>query len=115
MAYSQQHADTMRADFAAQPAAGAGLSERKMFGGLCFLLRGNMLGGMIKDGAIYRPGKTAEAQALALVGTRPAQMGARTMTGFVRLSADGFADKPTRLTLTRMALANAAGLPPKET
>ncbi len=110
MAYSQTQADTMRADLGPLP----GLSEKKMFGGLCFLLHGNMIGGVGGQGALYRPGKDRETAALALPGVTPMVMGARRMGGFVRLSDDRFDDDETRTRLTELALAHVAGLPPKE-
>ncbi len=110
MPYSEAMAETMRADLGVLP----GLSEKKMFGGLCFLLHGHMIGGIGKDGALYRPGKPNEAAALALSGVTPMVMGGRRMGGFVRLDDDGFADDANRRKLTGIALAFVAGLPPKQ-
>ncbi|MBJ6370658.1 TfoX/Sxy family protein [Sedimentitalea arenosa] len=110
MAYREDMAETMRADLGVEP----GLSEKKMFGGPCFLLHGNMIGGIGKDGALYRPGKPNEATAPRLDGVTPMQMGTRRMGGFVRLDDDGFADATTRRKLTEIALAFVASLPPKE-
>lgn len=109
MAYSAEMAETMRADLGVEPA----LSEKKMFGGICFLLNGNMIGGIGGQGALYRPGKSAEAEALARPGVTPMMMGARRMGGFVRLSNDHFSDDVLRRKLTEMALAHAASLPAK--
>ncbi|MEY8837485.1 TfoX/Sxy family protein, partial [Cribrihabitans sp. XS_ASV171] len=78
MAYSEHMAETMRADLGVEP----GLSEKKMFGGLAFLLHGNMVCGVMKDGAMYRPGKEREAAALA-VGARPLAFTGRPMRGMV--------------------------------
>jgi hypothetical protein len=52
-------ANQMRADLGLLP----DLSEKKMFGGLCFLLNGHMVCGVHKGGAMYRPGKPREAEA----------------------------------------------------
>ncbi len=110
MPYSETMAETMRADLGVEP----GLSEKKMFGGLCFLLHGNMIGGIGKQGALYRPGKPNEPAALALPGVTPMVMGGRKMGGFVRLDDDGFADDATRQKLTEISLAFVASLPPKQ-
>ncbi|MDX2484193.1 TfoX/Sxy family protein [Antarcticimicrobium sediminis] len=110
MAYSEHMAETMRADLGVEP----GLSEKKMFGGICLLLYGNMIAGLGKDGAFYRVGKPNEATARALPGTDPMVMGGRQMGGFVRLDEDGFTEDATRLKLTEIALAFTASLPPKE-
>jgi len=109
MPYVEHMAETMRADLGVVP----GLSEKKMFGGLCFLLHGNMVAGLGKDGAFYRAGKPNEAEAMALSGTGPMVMGARRMGGFVRLDAGGFDAAATRRKLTDIALAFTASLPPK--
>lgn len=110
MAYDTDRADVMRADFGVEP----GLSEKPMFGGICFLLFGNMLGGYGPKGALYRPGKEAEADVLALDGVTPMMSGSRRMGGFVRLTEDAFGDAALRQTLTDLSLAHVAGLPPKE-
>ena len=61
MAYDEGLAELMRGDLAGVP----GITEKKMFGGLCFLLDGNMLCGVHKGGGMFRVGKDNEAAALA--------------------------------------------------
>ena len=56
MAYDDGLAEIMRGDFADIP----GISERKMFGGLAFLLDGHMVCGVHAGGGIYRVGKPRE-------------------------------------------------------
>ncbi|WP_246139509.1 TfoX/Sxy family protein [Phaeobacter marinintestinus] len=109
MPFSEQMADTMRADLGVEP----GLSERKMFGGLCFLLYGNMVCGVMKEGAMYRPGKAREAEALA-AGAAPLSFTGRPMGGMVELDTGTFENDTLRAKLTELSLANAASLPPKE-
>ncbi|MGR3759709.1 TfoX/Sxy family protein [Roseobacteraceae bacterium NS-SX3] len=108
MAYDERMAETMRADLGVEP----GLSEKKMFGGLCFLLHGHMVCGVHKDGAMYRPGKDREAEALAL-GAQPLSFTGRPMGGMVELDPGQFDDVELRSALTQLSLANAASLPPK--
>ncbi len=108
MAYSEHMAETMRADLGVEP----GLSEKKMFGGLAFLLHGNMVCGVMKEGAMYRPGKEREAAALA-AGARPLSFTGRSMRGMVEIDEAAFEDAALRARLTEYALANAASLPPK--
>lgn len=110
MAYDETRAELMRADFGVEP----GLSEKKMFGGICLLLHGNMLAGYGPKGALYRPGKAAEGEVLALDGVEPMMQGTRRMGGFVRVPADVFDDDALRQKLTQLSLAHVAGLPPKE-
>jgi len=57
--------------------------EKKMFGGVCFLLRGNMLCGMGEDKFMFRVGKDQDAAALQRPGARPMDITGRAMRGFV--------------------------------
>ena len=57
-----------------------------MFGGLCFLLNGNMLCGVHKDGGMARVGKDNEAAALKLEGVSPLSFTGRRMGGMVDIS-----------------------------
>ena len=108
MPYSEPMAETMRADLGFEP----GLSERKMFGGLCFLLHGHMVCGVMKAGAMYRPGKAQMDAALAL-GAQPLAFTGRKMGGLVELDDGTFTEDATRAALTELSLAHAASLPPK--
>ncbi len=107
MAYDDGMAEAMRADLGGMP----GLSQKKMFGRLCFLLNGNMICGVHADGAMFRPGKTREA--LALAGVEPLSFTVRPMGGMVEVDEAAFADDDARATLTQLSLANAASLPAK--
>lgn len=60
-----------------------GVAEKKMFGGLCFLLRGNMLCGTGKADFMFRVGKAQDAAALKRAGARPMDITGRVMQGFV--------------------------------
>jgi TfoX/Sxy family transcriptional regulator of competence genes len=57
--------------------------EKKMFGGVCFLLKGNMLCGMGEDKFMFRVGKDQDAAALARRGAKPMDITGRVMKGFV--------------------------------
>ena len=108
MPYSELIADTMRADIGVEP----GITEKKMFGGLAFMLHGNMVCGVTKDGGMYRVGKANEQEALDL-GALPLSFTGRKMGGMVELDAGGFEDDALRRKLTELSLANAASLPAK--
>lgn len=60
-----------------------GITAKRMFGGLCFLLRGNMLCGTGKDAFMFRVGKEQDAAALKRPGARPMDITGRVMAGFV--------------------------------
>jgi len=63
-----------------------GVTEKRMFGGVCFLLRGNMLCGVSKEDFMFRVGKAREAAALERKGARPMDFTGRPMAGFVWVS-----------------------------
>lgn len=59
------------------------VGEKRMFGGVCFLLRGNMLCGTGKADFMFRVGKDQDAEALSRKGARPMDVTGRAMKGFV--------------------------------
>lgn len=89
------------------------LVEKKMFGGIAFMLNGNMLCGIHKNGAMYRVGKDHETKALSLPGARKMDFTGRPMGGFIDASEDAMAEDDTRAELLRLALDFVSGLPPK--
>ena len=61
-----------------------GVEEKRMFGGLCFLVRGNMACvASGRGGAFFRVGKDREAEALALPGAARMVMAGREKPGFI--------------------------------
>lgn len=64
------------------------IEERKMFGGFCWMLNGNMLCGVEVGRYMFRVGKTLEAEALARPGTTPMDITGRPMRGFVCVRAN---------------------------
>lgn len=109
MAYDDGLAELLRNELADAP----GISEKKMFGGLCFLLNGHMVCGVHKDGGMARVGKAAEPEALKIAGVSPLSFTGRPMGGMVDVAEDSFADDALRAEIVAMALAYAKTLPPK--
>jgi TfoX/Sxy family transcriptional regulator of competence genes len=68
------------------------MSEKRMFGGLCFLMNGNMLCGVHKDGAMFRVGKDREAAALAIPGAREMAFTGRRMGGMIEITDAALVD-----------------------
>ncbi|MCV9999870.1 TfoX/Sxy family protein [Pararhizobium sp. YC-54] len=91
----------------------SGLSEKPMFGGLAFLLDGNLLCGARNDGMLVRLGKGNDGWALALAGIELMVMGDRRMNGWVRAGAQAFGDDALRKRLLDAAVAYVLSLPPK--
>jgi TfoX/Sxy family transcriptional regulator of competence genes len=95
-------------------ALGAFPTERKrMFGGLCFMLNGNMLMGTFRGGLMVRVAKDTHAEAMALPGAKPMTMKDRVMEGFILIDADAVEDDATLQKWVGMALAYNATLPAK--
>ncbi len=94
-----------------------GVSEKRMMGGLCLLVNGNMLGGVdrTRDGAdrfMFRVGKENEPRALPRAGASVVEMGGRRLGGFVFVEAA--ACKPRALAAwVTMALGYVKTLPKK--
>jgi len=91
----------------------SGITEKKMFGGLCFMLNGNMLCGVHKDGGMFRIGKVNEEAALAVEGARPLGFTGRKMGGMVEVTDECIADDNQRSELLKLALDFVGGLPAK--
>jgi hypothetical protein len=90
----------------------AALSEKRMFGGVCFLLNGNMLCGAGKNGYMIRTDPARAAEAAALPGGEPVVMQGRPMKGFYWLDP-GAVDARALGRWIALAEAYVAGLPPK--
>lgn len=91
----------------------SGIVEKKMFGGLCFMLNGNMLCGVHKGGGMFRIGKENEAAALAVEGASPLGFTGRKMGGMVEVTDECVADDDQRQELLRLALDFVGSLPAK--
>lgn len=91
----------------------AGLSEKPMFGGLAFLVNGNLVCGARDDGMLVRLGKGNDAWALALPDIALMVMGERPMHGWVRAGAEAYGDDALRKRLLDAALDYVLSLPPK--
>jgi len=89
------------------------ITERKMFGGLCFMLNGHMLVGVHEKGGMARVGKPREAEALAIDGCDPLSFTGRKMGGMVDVSDEAYVDDTRRGQILALAITNARSLPPK--
>ena len=90
-----------------------GLSEKKMFGGICFLLYGNMVAGVFRDRGMARVGKEREADALKIPGVDDFTPSGRRMGGIVGLTADIFDDREALDNVLDLAISFAGSLPAK--
>jgi TfoX/Sxy family transcriptional regulator of competence genes len=90
-----------------------GLTERKMFGGLAFMLRGNMCCGVLKRELIVRVPPDETDDLLAEPHTRAFDFTGRPMRGFVVIRPAGCEHDGTLADWVDRAVAFAATLPAK--
>ena len=90
-----------------------GLDEKRMFGGLAWLLHGNLLCGARVDSMLVRLGKGNDGWALEQPDVAPMIMQGRRMPGWVRAGAAAYGDDALRRRLLDAALAFVRTLPPK--
>ena len=83
MAYDQGLADDVRAHLGSR----ADLTEREMFGGIAFLLSGNMAVGVSGTELMVRVGKEAHDDVISLPGARVFDMSSRPMKGWILVSS----------------------------
>jgi TfoX/Sxy family transcriptional regulator of competence genes len=90
-----------------------GVTERRMFGGICFLLNGNMVCGAVGDDLVVRVAATDYDAALAMPHARPMDFTGRPLKGFVYVAAAGWQSDAELATWLGRAIAHAASLPRK--
>jgi TfoX/Sxy family transcriptional regulator of competence genes len=90
-----------------------GLSERKMFGGLCLMLYGNMFAGVINDELMLRVGPDKAVDLLARAGARPMDFTGRPMKGYLYVEPSVFATEDALADWLGHALGFVETLPPK--
>ena len=109
MAYDEGLAQRVCEALEEQP----GISEKKMFGGLAFLLRGNMCVGVVGDELMVRVGPQEHAEALRQPHARKMDFTGRPMKGFVFVASEGVeADADLERWVAR-GVAYAASMPVK--
>jgi TfoX/Sxy family transcriptional regulator of competence genes len=89
------------------------VTERKMFGGIGFMVAGNMCVGVMNDDLIARLGPEEAEKALAEPHVRPFDFTGRPSKGFVCVDGEGTATDDALGSWVDAALAFAASLPAK--
>ena len=111
MAYDTHLAERVREELHRQ--AGTLLDEKRMFGGLCFMLAGNMVAGILGDDLLARVGPAAYADLLKAPGAAEMDFTGRPMKGMIRVDAVVLAEDATLQAWLSRCLAFAMTLPPK--
>lgn len=110
MAYDKALADRIRKALGRQPA----LTEKEMFGGIGFMIRGNMACGVIGRDLIVRVGPQADQAALAEAYVRPFDLSAgRPAKGWVLVKPAGVKTPGALKKWVERGVAFARSLPAK--
>ena len=109
MAYDEHLAERVRQALADQD----GVREQKMFGGLAFMLHGNMSVGVINDEVMVRCGPDRHQEALERPHARPMDFTGRPMKGFVFVTQPGIASDADLQEWLRLGVDFAESLPRK--
>lgn len=109
MAYNQKLATRIRKALSRHKA----LTEIKMFGGLCFTIRGNMCCGVLNDDLVLRVAPEAAAKYLAEPHVRPMDFTGRPMKNFLYVGPGGTRSAPALKKWVKRAAEFALSLPPK--
>ncbi|MBL8381663.1 MAG: TfoX/Sxy family protein [Burkholderiales bacterium] len=94
--------------------AGEPVTEKKMMGGLCFMVRGHMVCGVAMDRLMVRVGADGYEAALRLAHAAPMDFTGRPLRGFVYVAAAGVSTQRGVAAWMKRALAFVAGLPAKD-
>jgi TfoX/Sxy family transcriptional regulator of competence genes len=110
MAYDEDLAQRLRELLAGEDA----VTEKKMFGGLAFLLQGNMSVSASRNGGLLVRIDPADTESvLARPHTALMQMGGRTMDGWITVAPEGLQTKRELAVWVERGVTFAKTLPPK--
>jgi hypothetical protein len=109
MAFDEKLAERIRKRLAGQ----SGVVEKRMFGGLAFLLNGNMCCGVHQQALIVRLAPAATEAALRKPHTRAFDLTGRSMKGWVPAEAEGVKTAARLKKSVDQDVAYAGSLSPK--
>jgi TfoX/Sxy family transcriptional regulator of competence genes len=109
MAFDENLAARIRAHLGTRP----GVTEKKMFGGIIFMLQGNMCCGVHRDALIVRLGPEEASRALAEAYTRVFDLTGRPMKAWVLVEAKGLVENAQLGKWVDRGAKWAGSLPPK--
>jgi TfoX/Sxy family transcriptional regulator of competence genes len=110
VAYDEDLANRIRELIGAEP----DLAEKKMFGGLAFLVGGNMaVAASGQGGLMVRCDPDQTPKLLSKPGARPFEMRGREMSGWLRVDDEAVRTKRQLVPWVRVGVAYARSLPVK--
>ena len=112
MAYDEKAAERVRKVLAGR----RDVVEKKLMGGLCFMVKGGMCCAVSgRGGLLVRVGPEAFARMLDEPHVAPMEMRGRTMTGFVRVMPEGYRTEAALRKWVQRGVDFVLTLPPKPT
>lgn len=109
MAYDEDLADRIRLIMGGMP----GVTERKMFGGIAFMVNGNMAGGPVNDVLIVRVGPAEYNNALTQLEANEMTFTGKPMKGMVEIGIEALDDDHILEEWMQRGIDYALSLPPK--
>ena len=109
MAYDEGLAERLRDALSEQ----RNLTEKKMFGGLAFMLNGHMFCGIVGDELMVRVGPEKYQNALSLPYARQMDFTGKPMKGYVYVAPDGFESDEDLTAWANRGAEFVRTLPPK--
>ena len=109
MPYDQELADRVLGILGAE----ASLTQRRMFGGLAYMLQGNMACCVLQGDLIVRVPKEEYADALGQPHIREMDYSGRSMRGWVMVGSGATGDDASLTAWVRYGASTALALPPK--
>jgi TfoX/Sxy family transcriptional regulator of competence genes len=109
MAYSEELARRIRGALADERA----VTERKMFGGICFMIHGHMCCGVVDETLMLRVGAPEYESCLALPHAREMDFTGKPLRGYVYVAPAGVATPAALQRWLRRAVTYVGSLPPK--
>lgn len=110
MAYDTETAERIRLILSNQ----VGITEKEMFGGLCFLDRGNMCCGVMKSKIVLRLGQPLATEALQMKHTAPMDFTGRIIRTMVYVAPPGYRKDADLKRWIEIALGFTNELDPKD-
>jgi TfoX/Sxy family transcriptional regulator of competence genes len=89
------------------------VTEKKMFGGLAFMVNGNMCCGIVGKNLVVRTGPDTFDHALKRRHARPMDFTGRPMKGFVYIAPAGYRSERDLKSWTQLGLDFVLSQPPK--
>ena len=109
MAYDQGLAHRLGEVYSLFPA----VVEKKMFGGVAYMVNGHMSCGVVNDTLMVRVGPAQYEDALERPFARPMDFTGKPMKGFIYVAPEGFESDEELMSWVQLSLDFVMTLPPK--